>query len=164
MGSGGRRPALNSCHSGRPTNPLRSRTLVASSNWARHPLRLVNSGKRAESMESASAHEAQKAAGAIRLADRRPKPPSRIGNVASSCADSFCLSVPGNSPRHFPLLCACPNRVQLNTGPTDLELQCEGNGGIVTLHTGAISATRSGGQAPTPMHPRGSSLRSNVLQ
>ena len=29
---------------------------------------------------------------------------------------------------------------------------------------GATSATRSGGQAPTPMHPRASSLRSNVLQ
>ena len=72
-----------------------SRSLVASSGpdilgcGDRSTIRLVNFGKRAESMGSASAQEAQKAAGAIRLADRRPKPPSRIGNVASSCADSF---------------------------------------------------------------------------
>ena len=42
---------------------------------------------------------------------------------------SQCLE---NSPRHFPLLCTCPNRVQLRIGPTYLEEQCEGNG-IVAL-------------------------------
>ena len=170
MGTGVRWPAFNSCHSGRLTNPLRSRSLVASSSWARHPwgliersctTRLVNSGNRAESMGSASAQEAQKAAGAIRLAERKPKPPSRMGKVASSCADSFCLSVPG---KLFSLLCAGPKHVQPHTARTGLEVLCEGSGGIVARHTGARSATRNGGQAPTPLHPRASSPRSDVLR
>ena len=65
----GRRPALNSCHPGRPTNPLRSNTMVASCSWARHPrgwversstTRSVNSGNRAESIGRASAHDPRK--------------------------------------------------------------------------------------------------------
>ena len=68
LGCGGRTPPLNSLQLGRPTNPLLSRMPAASSKSLRHPCGLafkiastpsVNSGRRADNMGKASAHEAQ---------------------------------------------------------------------------------------------------------
>ena len=49
-------------------------------------------------MCSASAQDAQYAAGAIRLADLTPKPPRRMGNVANSRACCWSDGPPGNPP------------------------------------------------------------------
>ena len=86
---------VSSLHTGRA---------VENSGWfdRSSTTRLVNFGKREESMGSASAQEAQKVAGAIRFADRRPR----------EFMHSFCLST-WNSPRHFPLFHACPEGSEL---------------------------------------------------
>ena len=92
LGCGGLTPPLNSLQLGRPTNPLLSRMPAASSKSLRHPCGLafktastlsVNSGRRANNMGKASAHEAQQAAGAVLDADQSPKPPNLIGKVAN---------------------------------------------------------------------------------
>ena len=66
LGSGGRRPALNSCHP-----------------WL---LRPTGRDIRAERMGSASAQDAQETASAVLNADLNPKPLSRMGSVADWCA------------------------------------------------------------------------------
>ena len=60
-------------------------------------------------MSSASAQEAQNAAGANRSADRKPKPPIRIGSVDNCCA-SASLSL-GMSPKSSLAVCHIPSIV-----------------------------------------------------
>ena len=50
-------------------------------------------------MGNPSAHEAQHAAGDHQLADRKPRPPIRIGRVATCCALSCSTWLPGTSDR-----------------------------------------------------------------
>ena len=56
-----------------------------------------NSGSLSCTMCRASAHEAQQAAGAIRVADLRPNIPIRMGRVARQQASSFSCGSPGTS-------------------------------------------------------------------
>ena len=64
-------------------------------------------------MGSASAHDAQKVAGAVLTADRNPNPPILMGNVANLCAVAFWGWVPGTLPNKdsmvlsIPVSCLC---------------------------------------------------------
>ena len=103
VGGGGRAPVCKLVQLGRPMPLLASRTLVDSCNSPMQRCALPSkasitalamTGRRACIMGNASAHDAQNAPNVVLDAEWRPKPPSRMGSVATSCATSCCCDSP----------------------------------------------------------------------
>ena len=68
----------------------------------------VASGTRSCNMGNASAHEAQHAAGANRIAERKPKPPNFMGKDARLCARVVRSWSPGRVPNQATMVCCIP--------------------------------------------------------
>ena len=97
--SGGLLPSRNSTQLGRHWNPCMSKRTEASCSSCKHPWKsswddnwsttsVATAGLRSAIMGKASAHDAQKAAGAHLSAERKPNPHIRIGNVEMFRASS----------------------------------------------------------------------------
>ena len=96
-------------------------------------------------MCSASAQDAQYAAGAIRLADLTPKPPRRMGNVANSRACCWSDGPPGNPPNSASMV-----RCMLVIGLAAMSATC---GGTLALRIARRFAMRTEGLEHTGLLP-----------
>ena len=151
--SGGLLPSHNSTQLGRRWNPCMSNRTEASRSSCKHPWRgswddswsttsVATAGLRSAIMGRASAHDAQKAAGAHLSAERKPSPPIRIGNVEMLCA--FSSSSAGTWPSSLLAVSTFPRRGHDSRPTTDSVASSSLCGSRAGLHSAGGAATNTG--------------------